>query len=206
VNVALHEHELGLSWVVEEALQRASHALRDDDGRVWLIDPVDDGGPALAGALALGTPAGVIQLFGEHARDSAALAGRLGVPLLSLPDAAPGSPFEVVRVLSGPGWRERALWWPARRALVVPELIGTAPHMTLGDDRLAGMHPVARLLAPGALRPFSPEHLLPGHGAPLHGSQATTGLQQAYANARRDMARMPKAAATLIGALRGRWG
>jgi hypothetical protein len=32
------EHELGLSWVVEEPLERASHALVADGGRVWLID------------------------------------------------------------------------------------------------------------------------------------------------------------------------
>jgi hypothetical protein len=201
-----YEHELGLSWVVEEALQRASHALRDDEGRVWLIDPVDDDGPAIAAALALGSPAGVLQLFGEHGRDGEALAGRLGVPLLTVPASVPGSPFEVVRVLSGPGWREVALWWPSRRALMVPELIGTAPHMTLGSDRWAGMHPVGRLVAPGALRPFQPEHLLPGHGAPLHGTEASTGLQLAYANARRDMVRLPKAVGTLVGAARGRWG
>jgi hypothetical protein len=58
VSIALHAHDLGLSWVVDEPLERASHALAHD-GRVWFVDPVDDP-VALDAALALGEPAAVL--------------------------------------------------------------------------------------------------------------------------------------------------
>ena len=40
------EYEFGLSWVLEEPMQRTSHALVDG-GRLWLVDPVavDDSRP-----------------------------------------------------------------------------------------------------------------------------------------------------------------
>jgi hypothetical protein len=41
VSARLLAHELGLSWVLDEALERTSHALVDG-GRVWLVDPVGD--------------------------------------------------------------------------------------------------------------------------------------------------------------------
>ena len=91
---------------------------------VWFVDPVDVP-EAMERAAALGAPAGVIQLLDRHNRDCAAIAARLGVPHLKVPDAVPGSPFEVVRVLDVPGWHEAALWWPEHRVLVVAELIGT---------------------------------------------------------------------------------
>jgi len=37
---AFDEYPFGVSWVLEESLQRTSHALVVD-GRVWLVDPVD---------------------------------------------------------------------------------------------------------------------------------------------------------------------
>ena len=39
--VIVHEHGLGLSWVADEPMERASHAIAAD-GRVWLVDVVDD--------------------------------------------------------------------------------------------------------------------------------------------------------------------
>ena len=83
------EHDLGLTWVVEELMERASHALVDD-GRVWLIDPVADDA-ALARAAALGEPAGVVRLLDRHGRDCDALAESLGVPLYSLPETMSAS-------------------------------------------------------------------------------------------------------------------
>jgi hypothetical protein len=53
--IEVEEHALGLTWVVEEPMERAFHALVDD-GRVWLVDPLD--GPEIADAVALGEPAG----------------------------------------------------------------------------------------------------------------------------------------------------
>jgi len=78
------EYEFGLSWVLEETMQRASHAIVDDAGKLWLIDPVavDE---ALERALELGEPAGVLQLLDRHNRDCAQLAEQLGVPHIEVP-------------------------------------------------------------------------------------------------------------------------
>ncbi len=105
----LTEHELGVSWVVDDPLLRASHALVHD-GRVWFVDPVD-APEAMERAAALGEPAGVLQLFVGHPRDGEAIAKRLGVPFHVLPDVLPDSPFSVLNLDLGP-WKERALWWP----------------------------------------------------------------------------------------------
>jgi hypothetical protein len=68
----------GFGWMVEEAGTRTSHALAAD-GRVWLLDALD-WPEAVDRALALGEPAGVVQLIDRHDRDCAALAARFGVP------------------------------------------------------------------------------------------------------------------------------
>jgi hypothetical protein len=179
--------EIGFSWAPDEQLRRTSHALATDAG-VWLIDPVDVPG-ALERAAALGEPAGVLQLLDRHRRDCAAIAARLGVPHLRLPAAVAGSPFAVVPVLGLPGWHEVALWWPERRVLVVAELIGTTAIHAL-DGGPAGMHPVLRVPAPGALRGYDAEHLLVGHGRGVHGPAAAEALAHAYAGARRDLPRL----------------
>ena len=185
------EYDFGLSWVVKEQMGRTSHALRDDSGGVWLIDPVDVP-EAIDRALELGAPAGVIQLLDRHERDGEALAGRFGVPLHRLPDSVPGSPFEVFDVVDLPKWREKGLWWPARRALVVAEAVGTVRYFRVGA-RHAGIHPFLRLLPPKAPRRYTPEHLLVGHGAGVHGADAKTALDEAYHRSRRDLPRLPLA-------------
>jgi hypothetical protein len=144
--LTLDEHDLGLSWVVDEPMQRASHALVAD-GRVWLVDPVDVP-EATERLLALGEPAGVVQLLDRHPRACAELAERYEVEHLRLPDTVPGSPFEVFRVVDVPRWREHALWWPERSALVVAEAVGTHPMFSAG--RPAGVHLMLRLRPPGA--------------------------------------------------------
>jgi hypothetical protein len=181
------EHAAGLSWVMEEPMARASHALADD-GRVWLVDPVDDAG-ALARAAELGAPAGVLQLLDRHNRDCAAIAARLGVPHLRVPDAVPDAPFDVVRVIRNRLWRESALWWPAHRALVVAEVLGTVPAFALGDGDV-GVHPMVRLTPPNVLRGIDPELLLVGHGAPVQGPAVASEVEQAIAHARRDAPRL----------------
>jgi hypothetical protein len=180
----LDSFDFGFSWAPDELLRRTSHALATSAG-VWLIDPVDVPA-ALERAAALGKPAGVLQLFDRHRRDCAAIAARLGVPHLRLPAAVPGTPFAVVPVLGLPGWHEVALWWPERAVLVIAEAIGTTPWFTLRRAP-AGVHPLLRLVPPGALRDFAPEHLLVGHGRGLHGPAATEALAGAYARARRDL-------------------
>jgi NAD-dependent oxidoreductase involved in siderophore biosynthesis len=87
-------------------MSRTSHAIVADE-QVWLVDPVDHP-EALDRAVALGTPAGVLQLLDRHGRDCAALATRLGVPHLINPDQVPGSPFAALPVLRLPsGGRPR---------------------------------------------------------------------------------------------------
>jgi hypothetical protein len=180
----LTEHPLGLTWVDGDSLQRASHALVDD-GRVWLVDPFDDP-EALGRASALGEIAGVLQLFVAHERDGKTIAERVGAPFYSLPDDVPGAPFSVVDIDALKVWRERALWWPAKRGLVVAESIGTAAHFAVGSGP-AGVHMVRRPLPPTQLKAFAPEHLLVGHGAPLHGPDAATALTEALHRSRRDI-------------------
>jgi hypothetical protein len=179
----IDEHDCGLTWVVDEPMQRASHALYDD-GRVWFVDPVDDD-VAVERALKLGEPAAVIQLLDRHPRGCEKLAERFGVPLLRLPESLPATPFEVVKVVDVPRWREKALWWPDRKALVVAEAVGTGPMFGLP----AGIHIMLRLKPPGVLRDYDPEHLLCGHGSALHGEDAKPSLEHAYRRSRVDLPR-----------------
>jgi hypothetical protein len=184
--IGVEEHDLGLTWVVEEPMERAFHALADD-GRVWLVDPLD--GPEIEDASKLGEPAGVLQLLDRHNRDCAAIAGRLGVPHLTVPDAVPGSPFEAIAAVRRPGWKETALWWPARQGLVVAEALAANPMHTGGEQRV-GMHLFLRPWPPSSLRGYRPEHLLLGHGRSVHGPEAAAAVETAYARARRDLPRV----------------
>jgi len=186
------EHTLGLSWNVEdEGMARAWHAVLIDGG-VWLIDPADAAGTADRAA-ALGTVRGVIQLLDRHERDNAALADRFGVPLHRLPDALPDSPFEVLKILDRPGWHERALWAPAKMALIVAEVVGAGPQYLAGPGKV-GVHPMLRLWPPGQLERFGDaEHLLMGHGLPVTGADAGPELLAALKRTRRDIPRLPGA-------------
>jgi hypothetical protein len=187
MNARFDDFGFGFSWTIEETTGRTSHALADD-GRVWLVDPVDVP-EAVERAQALGTPAAVIQLLDRHNRDCAALATRLGVPHMRLPDQVPGSPFAVFRVVWRPGWRELGLWWPERRVLIATEAIGTLPLFAVGSGP-AGVHPILRPTPPRVLRGYQPEHLLTGHGRGVHGPQAAAALEDALAHARSDIPRL----------------
>jgi hypothetical protein len=186
-DVRYDELGFGFSYLLDDRAHRTSHALTHD-GRVWLVDAVDVP-EAIERARGLGEPVAVVQLLDRHNRDCAAIARRLGVPHLRLPDALPETPFAVVRVTWWPGWREVALWWPERRTLAVAEAIGTLPLFAVGPGP-AGVHPVLRPLPPRALRGYEPEHLLVGHGAGVHGSEAAAALEEALARSRSDLPRM----------------
>jgi hypothetical protein len=179
--LSIDEHDLGLTWVIDEPMQRGSHALVDD-GRVWLIDPVDVP-EAVERAEGLGTIAGVIQLLDRHPRACEEHARRFGVPHLRLPDALPDTPFDVITVVDLPKWREKALWWRDHDALVVAEAVGSGP--MFADP--AGIHFLLRLKPPGVLRDYDPEHLLFGHGRAIHGPQAKPALETAYRRSRIDL-------------------
>ena len=185
--VTYDEYPFGLSWILDEVMERASHALVEGD-RVWLVDPVDVP-EAVERAAGLGTPAGVLQLLDRHNRDCAAIAERLGVPHLRLPGDVPGSGIEAFTAVSFPGWREVALWWPAQQALLVAELLGSNAYYTGGSGRV-GMHFMVRATAPGSVRGYRPRHLLLGHGTGVHGDEAAEELERAYHRARRDLPRL----------------
>ncbi|MGO9973393.1 MAG: hypothetical protein ACLP01_11405 [Solirubrobacteraceae bacterium] len=186
MSITLQEHALGVTWSETTGMRRAAHALSSDRG-VWLIDPFEDAA-ALSSVQSLGQPAGVLQLLDRHNRDCRELATRLEVPLLALPARAPDSPFEVVPVLSRRRWREVALWWPAPRALIVAEAVGTAPVFALG--RQAGAHPLLRVCPPpAALTHLSPEALLTGHGEAIP-TDAGGAFQEALDRWRSDLPRL----------------
>lgn len=194
--LTIDESDLGISWVLDEPMQRASHAIVAD-GAVWFVDPVevDD---IVGRAAELGEPAGVLQLLDRHNRDCIAVSERLGIEHLRVPDEVPDSPFEAIGAFRFPHWKETALWWPDRRLLVVAEIVGTNAIANAGSGGV-GMHPMLRAWPPTSIRGYEPEHLLVGHGPPVHGDEASAGLERAYARSRRDI---PKAALSLIRAFR----
>jgi hypothetical protein len=173
----------GFGWVIEETLRRASHALAAG-GAVWLVDPVDV--PGLDDRIAaLGEPRGVIQLINRHDRDSAPLASRLGVPHHRVPfDGIPGAPFELLRIVRMPGWREVALWWAEQRTLVAGDALGTLPYFREQGARI-GVHPLLRLTPPLMLSRFEPLHVLCGHGEGIHGESVPDELSAALKRSRR---------------------
>jgi hypothetical protein len=186
MGVTLRRHGLGVTWVEQNAMARAAHALVDE-GRVWLIDPYENA-EAMGAATELGTPAGVLQLLDRHNRDCKTIAQRLGVPLMRVPAHATGTPFTAIPLISNRAWREVALWWEDERALVVAEAVGTAPAFALG--RRAGVHPMLRPVPPRKqLSRFQPERLFVGHGEPIE-SGADAALREALARSRSDLPRL----------------
>jgi hypothetical protein len=191
------ELPFGFGWIATEPrlLERASHAVVDD-GRVWLVDPVDVDGLEER-VCAEGEPAGVLQLLDRHARDGALLARRYGVALHDMSEQGVlGVPFGVLRSVSLPFWKEAALWWPERRTLVVADALGTASYFLAPGETL-GVHPLLRLLPPRSLGRLEPEHVLCGHGEGVHGPDAAAALHEALRSSRR---RLPGWLAGLIRA------
>ena len=200
----VHRSDCSVTWGADEPglLQCRSHALRTDDGRVWIIDPVDCS--HLDDELrAFGEPAGVIVLLDRHLRDAPAIAGRLGVPLhfpagtqrQTLPDGVhrfegriAECPFEFVSIRdSRRAWIERALWWPEREVLVVAEAVGTVPYFRTRPDDELGVHPMMHMRPPRPIASYEPRLLLVGHGDPLESPGKM--LASTIARARRDTVR-----------------
>ena len=180
------ESEDAFGWIVDEPMARASHALAAA-GRVWLVDAVD-WPEAVERARTLGEPAGVLQLLDRHDRDCATLAERLDIPHLVAPDALPGTPFEVVPIRRWKRWQERALWWPARRTLVVADALGTNAFYT-GGKGAVGVHLLLRLRPPKALAAYDAERLLVGHGEGI-ASGAAAAIAVALRRSGRDLPRV----------------
>ena len=194
------ELPFALGWIAPRPalMERASHALSTDAG-VYVIDPVDVP-DAEARVRALGEPAGVIQLLDRHERDGQSFADRLGVPLHRLPfGGVPDSPFQMIRVLETPWWKEVALWWPERRVLVVADALGSAGYYRAPGERI-GVSPVLRPLPPRRLSSVEPHHVLFGHGTGIHGHDAAAAVQAAISGS---LGRMP---AWLMSQVRSRLG
>ena len=189
------EFDGGFGWIVEEFMERCSHALVDD-GRVWAIDPVDGDGVEER-IRAAGTPAGVLQLLDRHNRDCAGLAARLGVRHHVVPQGSVG-PFACIAVRDSNSWNEVALWWPDHRVLVCADVLGAAPYYRAGNERLA-VHPLLRVRPPrrqlGALQP---DVILCGHGEGVL-EDADTALGEALSTSRR---RIPGQVASALRAWR----
>ena len=183
------ETDFGFGWIVEEFLQRCSHALVVE-GRVWLIDPLDAEGVDDR-VRAVGEPAGVIQLLDRHRRDCASFAERFGVSHHAVPRGpVGGAPFDFLDVRRSRKWDEVALWWHERRVLVCADAVGTVPELRVGGEPLA-LHPLLRLAPPRqSLGSVEPRHILSGHGEGVHGDKAAPALREALATARR---RLPRA-------------
>jgi hypothetical protein len=185
----------GFGWIVDEFMQRCSHALVED-GRVWAIDPIDGDGVEER-IRAAGAPAGVLQLLDRHNRDCAALAARLGVRHHVVPQGSLG-PFAFIAVRSTQSWNEVALWWRDRRVLVCADVLGSARYYRAGNERLA-VHPLLRARPPrrelGALQP---NVILSGHGEGVL-EDADTALREALSTSRR---RIPGQLASAVRAWR----
>jgi hypothetical protein len=189
------DFDAGFGWVVEEFMERCSHALVVGES-VWLIDPLDGDGveERVRGA---GRLAGVLQLLDRHNRDCASLASRLGVPHHVVPQEAIG-PFEFLPIRRGGTWQEVALWWPERRVLACADALGTARYFRAGGEPLA-VHPFLRFRPPRRqLGPLRPAAILCGHGTGVF-DQADDALREALRTARR---RIPAQVASAVRAWR----
>jgi hypothetical protein len=177
------EWDGGFGWVRDERMQRTSHALVVE-GRVWLIDPVDE--PELEDRVrSLGRPGGVVQLLDRHERGCTAWADRLGVAHHRAWEGV-DAPFEVLPVRKRRWWREVALWEPAGRTLVCADALGTLPFFRAPGDRV-GLHPLIRPFPPRALRGLEPRRILVGHGEAVT-EDAAGALEDTLAHARRRLA------------------
>ena len=194
---AVDDFDAGFGWIVDEFMERCSHALVVD-GRVWLIDSVDGTGVEER-VRAAGQPAGVVQLLDRHKRDCATLADRFGVRLHVVPRQAIG-PFSFIPIERGRFWREVALWWPERRVLVFADALGTAQYFRAGDERLA-VHPLLRLIPPRKqFAGLHPDVILCGHGTGVL-TGADAALRDALSSARR---RIPGQIPSAVRAYRAR--
>jgi hypothetical protein len=189
------EFDGGFGWIVDEFMQRCSHALVED-GRVWVIDPVDGDGVEER-IRAAGAPAGVLQLLDRHNRDCAALAARLGVRHHVVPQGSLG-PLACIAVRNSQSWNEVALWWPDRRVLVCADVLGTARYYRAGNERLA-VHPLLRVRPPRKeLSALQPSVILCGHGEGVL-EDADTALREALSTSLR---RFPRQVASAVRAWR----
>jgi hypothetical protein len=203
----LDRWDCGIGWLAypDEAGRRMSHAVIGEDGGVWVIDPLD--APGIDAELAmLGDVRGVIVCSNYHVRDADLFASRHDVPVYCPPwlsravskldgSTEPGtgtidtSGIELRRCRPFPGWSEAIAYRGTDRTLYVPDVLGTTPLFTVGEERL-GMYLLCRFAPPRqAFRDLSPQRILVGHGAGIF-ENAPSALRTALDGARR---RLPAA-------------
>ena len=202
----------GFGWVAhpDETGQRASHAINGDDG-VWVVDPVD--APGLDDHLAeLGEVGGVAVLCSYHARDAEAVANRHDVSvhiprwMNRIPEQVDAqierydtrlgeSGFEIYRYEPLRLWQEAVAYRDTDGTLIIPDLLGSGPGYTVGDERV-GVVLSHRLVPPReTLGDLTPERILFGHGEGVF-ADAGTALDTALSGARK---RFPQALLTQFG-------
>ncbi|WP_277553525.1 hypothetical protein [Halobaculum limi] len=203
--------EDGVGWLAHPTEQgaRASHAVRGDDG-VWLIDPLD--APGLDDLLdSYGPVAGVAVLSSYHARDAGVLADRhdvavhvprwmdrvderVAAPVERFDGSFGASGFHVQRFEPLGLWREAIGYRPDDGTLVVPDLLGSGPGYTVGDERV-GVVLSHRMFPPRRLAQLAPDRILFGHGEGVF-TDASAALSDALDGARR---RFPRALVEQFG-------
>lgn len=193
----------GVGWIAypDETMQRASHALKTDEG-LWLVDPVD--ATDLDELLAeFGDVAGVVVCLDRHKRDAAQIARRhdvsvhiprwmsgvaskLDAPIKRIDGQLGETDYELfeIRNSSVPPWQEAGLYSPTTETLVVPESVGSASYFTVDGEQL-GVHPMLRMMPPrDVLGRFSPDRVLVGHGEGVL-DDAADALSAALAGSKR---------------------
>ncbi|WP_336327234.1 hypothetical protein [Halovenus sp. HT40] len=174
--------EDGVGWIPhpDEAMQRACHAIKGDDGGVWLIDPIDV--PGLDDLVEeFGDVAGVVILLDRHKRDSAKLANRhdvsvwipsfmsgveedIGAPVERFGNSLDESGFTLHKLVDNSFWQEGALFNEETGVLIVPESVGNTDYFHTNERQL-GVHPMLRLFPPTRLDYFDPSRIRVGHGS-----------------------------------------
>lgn len=207
----------------DETGRRASHAVRDADGDVWMFDPIDAPGvDELLAELADGggAVAGVVVCSDYHARDGDVLARRYDVPVYvpsSVDRAATRIDAPVERVSDGVAgfgfreitplyaWNEVLAYRERDRTLYVPDSLSSAEKFTVGDERI-GMPTVSRLFPPRQrFDGWCPDRIIFGHGAGVF-ADADAVLRETFDGARRRMPRavvenVPDELRAMVGAL-----
>lgn len=199
----------GVGWLAHpaEGGRRASHAIRDASGDVWLFDPLDAPGVEdLVAELAapVGAVAGVVVLSDYHARDAAVFARRYDVsvhlprfvdraadridaPIERFEDGVAG--FEVTRLRPLYAYDEAIAYRERDRTLYVPDFLSSLPAVTVGRERV-GLPTTSRLFPPRKrFRGIAPDRILLGHGEGIF-EDADVALRDTLANAR---VRLPRA-------------
>lgn len=204
----------GVGWLAhpDEGGCRASHAIRDENGDVWLFDPLD--APGVDDLIAelvgpAGAVAGVVVLSDYHARDADVFAERYDVPV-HLPRFverardridAPIEPFddgvagfEITRFRPLYAYDEAIAYRERDRTLYVPDYLSSLPAVTVGRERIA-LPTTSRLFPPrDRLADLTPDRVLFGHGEGVF-EDADAALRDTFENAR---TRLPRALVTAL--------